>query len=187
MQKALTQMNVQLANVISDLSGKTGLAILRAIVAGERDPSKLANLKHHRIRASREVIARSLEGSWRVELVFALEQSLELYDLYLGKINECDQRIATHLNTMDTKAQENPAPLPEFQASDTRQHPFTLRDQLCRIAGVDLTKVAGLDVQTVQTSISEVGVDMSRWNTEKQFASWLGLCPDNRGQRRQSA
>ena len=180
MQKALTQMNVQLANVISDISGKTGLAILRAIVAGERDPSKLSSLKHNRIRASREVIAQSLEGNWRGELLFVLEQSLELYDLYLGKINECDQRIATHLNTMDSKAQGNSEPLPAVEASDTHQHPFNLRDHLCRIAGVDLTNVAGLDVQTVQTIISEVGVDMSRWNTEKQFASWLGLCPDNR-------
>jgi hypothetical protein len=171
MQKALTQMNVQLANVISDISGKTGLAILRAIVAGERDPTKCSSLKHNRIRASREAIAQSLDGNWRGELVFVLEQSLELYDLYVSKISECDQRIATHLNTMDTKPHENPDLLPEVEASDTRHHPFNLRNQLCRIAGVDLTKVAGLDVQTVQTIISEVGVDMSRWNTEKQFAS----------------
>ena len=181
MQKALTQMNVQLANVISDISGETGLAILRAIVAGERDPSKLSSLKHQRIRASREVIAQSLEGDWRGELLFVLEQSLELYDLYLGKINECDQRIATHLNTMDTKAQGNPAtPFLKSKHPIRTNTRFNLRDHLCRIAGVDLTKVAGLNVQTVQTIISEVGVDMSRWNTEKQFASWLGLCPDNR-------
>jgi transposase len=180
MQKALTQMNVQLANVISDISGKTGLAILRAIVAGEHDPNKLSSLKNKHIRASREMIARSLEGNWRVELLFVLEQSLELYDLYLGKINECDQRVATHLNTMDTNAQVTQQPADEVEASGTPQQSFSLRDQLCRIAGVDLTKIAGLDVQTVQTIISEVGVDMSRWNTEKQFASWLGLCPDNR-------
>jgi transposase len=180
MQKALTQMNVQLANVISDISGKTGLAILRAIVAGEHDPNKLSSLKNKHIRASSEMIARSLEGNWRVELLFVLEQSLELYDLYLGKINECDQRVATHLNTMDTNAQATQQPADEVEASGTPQQSFSLRDQLCRIAGVDLTKIAGLDVQTVQTIISEVGVDMSRWNTEKQFASWLGLCPDNR-------
>jgi transposase len=108
MQKALTQMNVQLANVISDISGKTGLAILRAIVAGEHDPNKLSSLKNKHIRASREMIARSLEGNWRVELLFVLEQSLELYDLYLGKINECDQRVATHLNTNGYKRAGDP-------------------------------------------------------------------------------
>jgi transposase len=180
MQKTLTQMNVQLANVISDISGVTGMAILRAIVAGERDPEKLSTLKHNRVRASREEIAQSLEGNWREELLFVLEQSLELYDLYVRKIAVCDQRIERHLETMSSKRElgqtSDPAALP------TSKHPpcFSLKDQLCRIAGVDLTKIAGLEVQTVQTIISEVGVDMSRWKTEKQFASWLGLCPDNR-------
>jgi transposase len=124
------------------------------------------------------IASESLFTSLRNDYSHAPESAL--YDLYLGKINECDQRIATHLNTMDSKAQRNSERLPEVEASDTHQHPFNLRDHLCRIAGVDLTNVAGLDVQTVQTIISEVGVDMSRWNTEKQFASWLGLCPDNR-------
>jgi transposase len=176
MQKTLTQMNVQLANVISDISGVTGMAILRAIVAGERDPVRLSTLKHNRVRASRREIARSLEGNWREELLFVLEQSLELYDLYVLKIAVCDQRIERHLKTMTSKQEL-------VQASDAtpKQEPrFSLKDHLCRITGVDLTRVAGLQVQTVQTIISEVGVDMSRWKTEKQFASWLGLCPDNR-------
>ncbi|MGP0072531.1 MAG: IS110 family transposase [Bryobacteraceae bacterium] len=180
MQKTLTQMNVQLANVISDISGVTGMAILRAIVAGERDPDRLSTLKHGRVRASRGEIARSLEGNCREELLFVLEQSLELYDLYVLKIAVCDQRIERHLKMM--KSKPDPA-----QTSDSAALPapkqetrFSLKDHLCRITGVDLTKVAGLQVQTVQTIISEVGVDMSRWKTEKQFASWLGLCPDNR-------
>jgi transposase len=180
MQKTLTQMNVQLANVISDISGATGMAILRAIVAGERDPDKLASRKDGRIRATREQIAQSLEGDWREELLFVLQQSLELYDTYLRKIAACDQRIEVHLKTMQSKPGTNQPPPP--QAPQLRKHGarFNLRGHLQRIAGVDLTKIDGLEVQTVQTILSEVGVDMSRWNTEKSFASWLGLCPDNR-------
>jgi transposase len=180
MQKTLTLMNVQLANVISDISGVTGMAILRAIVAGERDPHRLSTLKHNRVRASREEIARSLEGNWREELLFVLEQSLELYDLYVRKIAVCDQRIERHLKTMTSKREPEQRSNPDVLPSPKHEPHFNLKDHLCRITGVDLTKVAGLEVQTVQTIISEVGVDMSRWNTEKQFASWLGLCPDNR-------
>jgi transposase len=180
MQKALTQMNLQLANVISDISGVTGMAILRAIVAGERDPDKLAGWKHGRIRATKQQIAQSLEGDWREELLFVLQQSLELYDTYAGKIAECDQRIEAHLKTMQSKPGATPQPLPETCQPRKPGARLNLRDHLHRIAGVDLTKIDGLDVQTVQIIISEVGVDMSRWNTEKSFASWLGLCPDNR-------
>jgi len=179
MQKTLTQMNVQLANVISDISGVTGMAILRAIIAGERDPHRLSTLKHNRVRASREEIARSLEGNWREELLFVLEQSLELYDLYVRKIAVCDQRIERHLKTMPSKLEPEQSD-PDLLPSPKHEPRFNLKDHLCRITGVDLTRVAGLEVQTVQTIISEVGVDMNRWNTEKQFASWLGLCPDNR-------
>ncbi len=180
MQKTLTQMNVQLANVISDISGATGMAILRAIVAGERDAEKLSALKHALVRASREEIARSLEGNWREELLFVLEQSLELYDGYVRKIAACDQRIERHLKTMTSKFEPEPPSDPAAVSSLKKQPRFSLKDQLRRITGVDLTKVAGLEVRTVQTIISEVGVDLSRCNTEKQFASWLGLCPDNR-------
>jgi transposase len=105
MQKALTEMNIQLANVISDISGTTGMKILRDIIKGERDPHKLALLKHGRIQASRAEIARSLEGTWRPELLFVLEQSLELYDTYLEKIRECDCRIDEHLQTMEAKVE----------------------------------------------------------------------------------
>lgn len=173
-------MNLQLANVISDISGATGMAILRAIVAGEHDPARLSSLKNNRIRASREEIAQSLEGDWRNEQLFVLEQSLELYDTYLGKIVECDQRVETHLKTMESKVESSQQPSLEVCPSRKHGPRFDLRSHLYRIAGVDLTEVDGLDVKTVQTVISEVGVDMSRWKTEKQFSSWLGLCPDNR-------
>jgi transposase len=140
MQKALTQMNVQLANVISDISGVTGMAILRAIAAGEHDPQKLSTLKHNRVRASREQIAQSLEGNWRDELLFVLEQSLELYDVYVRKIAACDQRIELHLKTMTSKL------APEHQStlgtppSPKNEPQFNLKDHLCRITGVDLTR-----------------------------------------------
>src|SRR5258708_26589011 len=113
MQKALTEMNIQLANVISDISGTTGLAILCDIVRGERDPYKLAMHKHSRIRASRQEIARSLEGTWRQELLFALEQSLDLYQIYQQKLQTCDERIDGQLSSMETKIDPLSEPIPE--------------------------------------------------------------------------
>jgi len=183
LQKTLTEMNVQLANVISDLSGVTGMAILRAIVAGERDAERLAQLKNERIQASRAAIARSLEGNWREELLFVLKQSLEMYDIYLEKIAACDQRIEAHLKTMTAKVDVQAQPMPEARrVKYPRRHQprFDLRGQLYRVTGVDLTQIDGIDVQTAQTLISEVGVEMSAWKTEHHFSSWLGLCPDNR-------
>jgi len=183
LQKALTEMNVQLANVISDLSGTTGMAILHAIVKGERDAYKLADLKHSLIRASREEIAQSLQGNWREELLFVLQQNLELYEVYQKKVRECDQQIEAHLKTMPAmvNVSEHPIPPPRRVSwSRKRQPGFDLRGELYRLTGVDLTQVDGLDVQTIQTVLSEVGLDMSAWKTEKHFGSWLGLSPDNR-------
>ncbi len=184
MQKALTEMNIQLTNVISDISGTTGMAILRDIVQGEHDPEKLALHKHARIRASREEIARSLEGTWRPELLFVLEQSLDLYDTYQEKIRLCDRRIDEHLQSMEGRIDLRSEPIPEptrrGKSARSRQPACDLRGHLYRITGVDLTQIDSIDVQVAQTVISEVGVDMSRWKTEKHFASWLGLCPDNR-------
>jgi transposase len=183
MQKALTQMNLQLANVISDITGVSGMAILRAIVNGERDPQRLAALKHKQIRASQLDMARSLEGNWRVELIFVLAQNLALYDFYLSQIEQCDQRIEAHLNTLPSQLDSSAQPMPTSRHHrKLRKHGprFDLRQQLYRVTGVDLTQVDGFDVQIVQTVISEIGVDMSPWPNEHHFASWLGLCPDNR-------
>lgn len=181
LQKALTEMNLQLAKVISDISGTTGMAILRAIVQGERDPYRLADLKHSLIRASREEIAHSLQGNWREELLFALRQNLDLYDVYQEKVRECDQPIKAHLKTMVAKVAEHPLPPPRRVSwSRKRQPGFDLRAELYRLSGVDLTQVDGLDVQTIQTVISEVGLDRGAWKSEKHFGSWLGLAPDNR-------
>lgn len=183
MQKALTQMNLQLANVISDLSGTTGQAIVRAIVAGERNPRKLAELSHPRIEASREEIAKSLEGNWRPELVFVLRQEVEMYDTYQRRIAECDQQLQKHLATFaDTVLPQSPEAKPtQKKAKSTKNGPrFDLSNELYRITGVDLTRIDGIDVMVAQTLLTEVGMDMSRWPTEAHFSSWLGLCPDNR-------
>jgi len=200
MQKVLTQMNVQLANVISDLSGQTGQAIVRAMLAGERDPKKLAELSHPHIRASREEIARSLEGNWRPELLFVLKQEMEMYDTYQHRIAECDEELKTHLKSFADKLPPKEAGTgPASEEGLGKQAPtaqkaklksgnkasgnrpqFDLGSELYRISGVDLTRIDSINVLVAQTIISEVGLDMSRWNTEAQFASWLGLCPDNR-------
>jgi len=183
MQKALTQMNVQLANVISDISGLTGQAILRAIVAGERDPRKLAALSHPRIHASPEEIAKSLEGNWRPELLFVLQQEVDMYDTYQKRIAECDQQLQKQLAGLTgvTPPGKEPTQKPKAKPAAAKNAPrFDLSSELQRVTGVDLTRIDGIDVMTAQTLLSEVGLDMSRWKTESHFASWLGLCPDNR-------
>jgi transposase len=185
LQKALTQMNLQLANVISDLSGATGQKIIRAIIAGERDPQKLADFRDSRIKASREQIAKSLEGNWRPELIFLLQQEIDMYDAYQRRIAECDQQLRKHLAGFSDHANRAEAPADEGQAkkkkSAAKHAPnFDLGSELRRITGVDLTRIDGIDVMVSQTVLSEVGLDMGRWKTEAHFASWLGLCPDNR-------
>jgi len=191
MQKVLTQMNVQLANVISDISGWSGMAIIRAILGGERNPEQLAALCHPRIQATPEEVAKSLEGNWRAELLFALEQEVNNYDHYQRQVAACDQKLQVQLGSLPTWENENPKgagePSPAKQRARKRSPKskrnapqFDLTSELQRITGVDLTLLDGVDVMTAQTIISEVGWDMSRWKTEAHFASWLGLCPDNR-------
>jgi transposase len=184
MQKALTQMNVQLANVISDVSGLTGQTIVRSIVAGEHDSRKLAELSDPRIHASREEVAKSLEGNWRPELLFVLQQEVAMYDTYQRRIAECDQQLQEHLasfakiNPLLQPTEEEPKRKKTKPAKNAPR--FELRNELQRVTGVDLTRIDGIDVMVAQTLISEVGLDMSRWKTEAHFSSWLGLCPDNR-------
>jgi hypothetical protein len=182
MQKALTRMNLQLANVISDISGLTGQAILRAIVAGERNPLKLAALSDPRVHASQEEIAKSLEGNWRPELLFVLQQEVDMYDTYQKRIAECDQRLQKHLASLTHPLQVQPSTQkPKTKKPAAKNAPrFDLSSELQRVTGVDLTRIDGIDVMVAQTLLSEVGLDMSRWKTESHFASWLGLCPDNR-------
>ena len=182
MQKVLTEMNVQLANVISDISGLTGTAIIQAILNGERDRYKLADLADPRIQATREEIARSLEGNWRKELLFILQQERNLYQTYQQQIAECDTALAAHLQTLEDKVEpgsQPPAAKPSKKAGSNAPTGFDVRGELYRISGTDLTQIDGINIMTAQTIIAELGVDMSRFPTEAHFASFLGLCPDN--------
>ena len=182
MQKVLTEMNVQLANVISDISGLTGMAIIQAILNGERDRYKLADLADPRIHATREEIARSLEGNWRKELLFILQQERNLYQIYQQQITECDTALAAHLQTLNDKVEpgsQPPAAKPNKRAGSNAPTSFDVRGELYRISGTDLTQIDSINIMTAQTIIAEVGIDMSRFPSEAHFASFLGLCPDN--------
>jgi transposase len=184
MQKSLTQMNLQLANVISDIMGVTGQKILRAILAGERDAEKLAGMRHAGIQASREEIVASLTGNWRAELLFALKQEMDRYDFCQWQIAECDAEIEGHLGTLPAKPQktdspDQPAPTQKKKRASGNSPSFALDKELVRITGVDFTRIEGINVMTAQTILSEVGLDMSKWKSEAHFASWLGLCPNN--------
>ena len=175
MQKALTQMNVQLANVISDVVGETGQKILRAIVAGERDGQVLAAMKDARIRASHAEIAKSLQGNWRTEHLFSLQQALAMFDFIGTQVAECDREIEEQLRALQTYDGEPPE---GKKKARTRNAPkFDLRTQLFKMCGVDLTRIDGINVTTAIAVISETGSDMSRFPTVGHFTSWLGLCP----------
>ena len=183
MQKALTQMNVQLANVLSDITGVTGQAIIKAILGGERDPHKLAAFRDCRVKASEEQIARYLEGNWQEDLLFLLKQEQEAYEFCQQQMAACDRQMEQYLQQ---RKEPNPdARLPE----ETRRcrlkkkihNPqFNLRAELFRITGTDLTQIDGIDVLTAATILSEAGWDMSKFENDDHFVSWLRLCPNNR-------
>jgi transposase len=177
-QKALTQMNLQLHNVISDITGVTGLAILDAILAGQRNPKTLAQLKDHRIKASARTIEKSLVGDYRPEHLFTLRQSLDCYRHYQRLIEACDREVQGLLGSF--AAAGLPAPVRPSGPGAGRALRFDLRAELSRILGIDLTQVAGLNTPTVYTLFAELGADLSKFPTGKHFVSWLGLCPDNR-------
>ncbi|MVF23706.1 IS110 family transposase [Methylocaldum sp. BRCS4] len=179
LQKALNQMNVQLHHVIADIVGVTGQRIVRAILAGERDPRALAALRDRRIQADGEAIAKVLLGNWREEHLFALRQAMELYDVYAQKIADCDQQLQSLLENLRTH--ELPAAglaNPKARKSRPKNAPgFAVREALYGLAGVDLTRIDGIDTSTAMKIISEVGSDLSAFPTVKHFTSWLGLCP----------
>lgn len=185
LHKALTQMNVQLHHVISDLTGVTGQAILEAILAGERDPQKMAALKDHRIKASRDVIAKSLRGDWRPEHLFTLQQTHALWRQHQSLIGECDAQIETMLHAFDTRAALAAAPLPPDKSSHKKPQKneprFAARAECYRVLGVDLTAVPAFQTPTVLVLLCELGPEFAeKFPTAKHFGSWLGLCPDNR-------
>jgi transposase len=178
LQKALTQMNVQLHHVITDVMGVTGQAIVRAIAAGERDARVLAALRDRRIKADEAEIARSLQGHWRDEHLFALKQSLALYDAYAEQIAQCDAELERLLGAL--KAHELPDDglgRPKRATPAKNAVRFDARSALFEASGVDLTRIPGIDTSTALKVVSEIGVDLERFPTVKHFTSWLGLCP----------
>lgn len=182
MQKALHQMNVQLTQVLSDITGETGLQIIRAIVAGERDPVQLAQLRDPRCAHSQDNIAKALTGHYRPEHVFALKQALALYDFYTAQLQECDAELARHYSAIKPVVDIEQEPLPPSRKKNTHSKNapvFDVRTHLYQLTGVDLTAIDGLNEATAQIVISEIGTDMSKWPTAKHFCSWLHLAPHN--------
>jgi transposase len=178
MHKALEEMNIQLHKAVTDVTGVTGMRILRAIVAGERDVHALAALRRGRIKATTEEIARALEGTYRQEHMFALAQALEAYDFFQRQLADCSQALERHLAQMRSGSDTPPQTPPPKQRKN--QPNFDLRKELARIAGVDVCLIEGIDAMTAQTLVSECGTDMTAFPTEKNFTSWLGICPNNR-------
>jgi transposase len=182
MQKALEQMNVKLTEVLSDIAGKTGLRIIRAILDGERNPQALAKLRDGRCRKDEATIALALEGNWRDEHLFQLRQEVEFYDFYQKQLAACDRELGEKLASFSARCPELP-PL-EKNRKGKPSHPLAFGDggysELYRITGVDLTRVEGLDAPSVLAIISEIGVDMTKWRSSDAFSSWLGVCPGSR-------
>ncbi len=181
MQKALSQMNIQLHNVISDITGETGMKIIRDIVAGQRNPKLLAQHRSYRCKNSLEMIEKSLEGNYRQEYVFALKQALELYDVYHEKIIACDLEMERQLLQFESHPENGDHTVTKKPKSHTKNAPsFAVSEHLKRITGVDLTAVPGVEELTALTIISEIGLDLGKFRNSKAFASWLGLCPGNK-------
>ena len=183
MQKALVQMNVQLGLVVSDITGVTGLRILRAIVAGQRDPHHLAQHRDYRCRATAAEIIAALTGNYRPEHVFVLQQNLELFDAYQRQLAACDPAIEAQLGRLRAAARAPQSPLPSRRGRRKRsdnEPQFDLRAPLHQLTGVDLSQIDGLGPYNALRLLSEIGTDMSRWPTEKHFTSWLTLAPHNK-------
>ena len=181
MQKALQQMNVQLTQAVSDITGVTGLAIIRAIMAGQRDPQQLAALRDPRCKKSVQEIAKALTGNYRAEHLFALQQALALYDFYTAQLAACDAEIERQFANLKPVSEDLP-PLPPSTKRDTHSKNaprYDARSYLYRLTGVDLVAITGLNESTVQEIISEVGTDLSAFPNDKHFCSWLTLAPHN--------
>jgi|HubBroStandDraft_4_1064222.scaffolds.fasta_scaffold16952_2 transposase len=184
MQKALHQMNIQLTQVLSDVAGVSGLAIIDRILEGERDPAKLAALAHRSVRATAATLQKALKGDYRAEHLFVLRQAFDLYHTYEAKIAACDEQIAQATAALPAKVDVALKPLP---AGKEGRKPFLdkmagqdMRARLYEKFGVDVTAIEGIGALTGLVLLSEVGPNVTRFRSEKHFCSWLGLCPDNR-------
>jgi transposase len=183
MQKALEQMNLKLTEVVSDITGKTGMTIIRAILAGERDPQLLATYRDKRCKHDQGTIAKALTGHWRAEHLFALQQAVDQYDFLAQQLQACDGHIEECLQAFvpDVEADSPPStPVRTWRSSRSNPLSFDVQAYLEAMTGVDLTQIDGIDSLTALKIISEIGLDMTRWPTSKHFAAWLGLCPGNK-------
>ena len=179
MQKALDQMNLQLHHVISDIVGQTGLAIVDAVLEGERNPFTLAKLRNDRIKASEEVIAKSLVGDYREEHLFTLRQSLAAYRGYQKMIDDCDREIRRYLEEFKPPEQRSAQADEHSKPSTKPSTDGVLRSELQRVFGIDLTRIPGIRTGIAQTLFGEIGPDFTKFRSASAFASWMGLCPDN--------
>jgi transposase len=182
MQKVLEEMNVKLTEVVSDIVGQTGMKIIRDIVRGERDPHQLAKHRHELCKATEAEIASALYGNWRTEHLFALQQALKLYEFYQKQLRECDTQIEACLRGMADKSQGKTLP-PSLRKRKPEKNEvrFGARALLFKMAGVDLTVLEAINETTALVILSEIGTDLSKFPHEKNFVSWLGLCPQHRG------
>lgn len=181
MQKALELMNVKLTEVLSDITGTTGMAIIDDILAGKRDPHAMAKHRHGRCKHDEATIAKALTGHYRVEHVFALRQAVAQYQQCQTLIGDCDAEISRYLDEHGPPDDgSSPPPPTRAKRSSKNGLGFDAHGHLFRMAGVDLTTIPGLSTSSILTIVAETGLDMSRWRSEKAFASWLGLCPNNR-------
>jgi transposase len=178
MQKALEQMNVKLTEVVSDITGLTGQRIIAAILAGERDPTNLAALRDSKCKNDATTIAKALEGTWRPEHLFALQQAYDLYQFHHQQIAQCDAMIQAELANLPNRSGDKCfKPTPPRCGRKPNDLNFDACEPLFQALGVDLTQIEGINVGTALVILAEIGVDVSRFPTEKQFASWLGVCP----------
>jgi transposase len=182
MQKALTQMNLQIHHVISDITGATGMRIIRAIVAGERDPDTLASYRDIRCHSSAETVRRALVGNYREEHLFGLAQAVELYEIYQAKVATCDEKIADVLERLKaiSRAPAKPLRAARHKTRQPNAPAFDARAALYSVLGVDLTQIHGLGPYLTLKLISECGTDLSAWPSAKHFTSWLSLAPRNK-------
>lgn len=178
MQKALDLMNLKLHTVISDITGETGLRIIRAILTGTRDPQELAAMRDPKCKNPEEVIAKALMGNYREEHLFTLRQAMDLFETYQKKIAECDERLAAELASFERKSELPPLSEKKKTTRRKNQPRFDGRTLLYQMSGVDLTAIHGMEVSTVLTILSETGTDMSAWPTASHFSSWLALSPN---------
>lgn len=180
MQKAFDQMNIKLHNVISDITGKSGMLMIGAILNGERDAHVLADLADSRIKASKEDIEKSLQGIWRQDNLFELKQAYEIYNFFVDKIVDCDKQIENVLKQIADQSPEPPKNSSRKIARGKNRFNFNASDYFNIITGIDLTEIFGISEQSVAEIISETGTNMTKWATDKHFTSWLNLAPNTR-------